>query len=172
MATDVLETLKKLPRHCYAALPSNARMIIRIDRGVPGYTPGREYETAEATEAEVKRRNDLEGVTSAQLEAMLAGSMFGWHVPGADPDTYRPPLPPDPDGLNGDRADWAERALEAFMEATGTDPCDAISDLVADLLHLCDRKGDTYGNCREMIERGFLSYADEIVPLEDETEEA
>jgi hypothetical protein len=48
-------------------------------------------------------------------------------------------LPPDPDGLNDDRSDWAGSALARFIEVTGTDEEDAVSDLLADLLHWCDR---------------------------------
>lgn len=48
-------------------------------------------------------------------------------------------LPPDPDGQNNDRADWADRALQAFQMTTGTDRQDALSDLLCDLMHLCDR---------------------------------
>lgn len=32
--------------------------------------------------------NAMEGVTPPQLSAMHAGSMFGWHVPAANPDNY------------------------------------------------------------------------------------
>lgn len=48
-------------------------------------------------------------------------------------------LPPDPDGKNGARAGWAGLAITAFQQATGTDDEDALSDLLGDLLHWCDR---------------------------------
>lgn len=49
-------------------------------------------------------------------------------------------LPPDPEGMNDDRAGWADTAIAAFRKATGTDEADAVSDLIADLRHWCDRK--------------------------------
>lgn len=48
-------------------------------------------------------------------------------------------LPPDPEGMNDNRAEWADGAIEAFQAATGTDREDALSDLLCDLMHLCDR---------------------------------
>jgi hypothetical protein len=49
-------------------------------------------------------------------------------------------LPPDPEGMNDERAEWAQSALTVFMQQTGqTDEAESISDLIADLLHLCDR---------------------------------
>ncbi len=50
-------------------------------------------------------------------------------------------LPPDPEGMNDNRAAWAGEALAVFMLATGTDLEDAVSDLIADLMHWCDRHG-------------------------------
>ena len=50
----------------------------------------------------------LKGMTKAQAAAMEAGSMFGWHVPGADPKNYDDnglPLPP------GDAARQRERQM-------------------------------------------------------------
>jgi NTP pyrophosphatase (non-canonical NTP hydrolase) len=48
-------------------------------------------------------------------------------------------LPPDADGMNGSRAEWAGAALSAFMKETGADQEDALGDLLADLMHWADR---------------------------------
>ena len=48
-------------------------------------------------------------------------------------------LPPDPEGRNDERAEWAALALGTFMDRTGADPEDAITDLLCDLAHYCDR---------------------------------
>lgn len=76
--TDVLATLNKLPEMCAARLPSTDEPIL-IKRGVPGYWPTR-------PDFDVDGFNQRKGISAAQVEAMQIGSMFGWHVPGADPD--------------------------------------------------------------------------------------
>jgi hypothetical protein len=48
-------------------------------------------------------------------------------------------LPPDPEGMNDDRAEWAAAALDHFQCTTGTDYESAIVDLLCDLMHWCDR---------------------------------
>jgi hypothetical protein len=48
-------------------------------------------------------------------------------------------LPPDPEEMNDDRAEWAAAALRHFQCTTGTDYDDAIVDLLSDLMHWCDR---------------------------------
>ena len=48
-------------------------------------------------------------------------------------------LPPDPDNMNADRAEWAAAALRHFQCTTGTDYEDALGDLLCDLMHWCDR---------------------------------
>lgn len=54
--------------------------------------------------------------------------------------------PPDPEGLNDKRAEWARAALEEFAEQTGLNPSEdadgwftIVSDLLSDLRHFCDR---------------------------------
>lgn len=48
-------------------------------------------------------------------------------------------LPPDPEGMNDERAGWAEDTLDHFRAVTGTDEEDALADLLCDLMHWCDR---------------------------------
>lgn len=80
MQSKAQSNLAKLPEFCFARLPSNDAPII-IEAGARG------YRLAEGSIPE--KMNARLGVTPAQVEAMLAGSMFGWDVPGADPDFYR-----------------------------------------------------------------------------------
>lgn len=51
-------------------------------------------------------------------------------------------VPPDPEGMNDVRATCAKQALLQFIVTTGTDWADALGDLLADLMHLCDRVAD------------------------------
>ncbi len=70
-------------------------------------------------------------------------------------------LPPDPEGMNDKRATWAEHALEEFMLQTGTDPENALADLLVDLMHLCDRVPETYGEFDAQLSRARGHYANE-----------
>lgn len=70
-----------LPAVCYAKHPTEDRVIVII-RGEMGYLKlHHQGYSAEQLNAAME-------VTPAQAEAMLAGSMFGWSCPGADPSTY------------------------------------------------------------------------------------
>ena len=77
-----------LPEHCYAVLPGSGQLI-EVRRGEKGYYPcaystgDREYNKVLANQF-----NAHEGISKAQAAAMLAGSMFGWNVPAADPACY------------------------------------------------------------------------------------
>jgi hypothetical protein len=48
-------------------------------------------------------------------------------------------LPPDPEGINDNRAAWAGIAVRAFQAETGTDNENALGDLLADMMHWSDR---------------------------------
>ena len=77
-----------LPEKCYAVLPSSDE-IITIKHGEDGYFHTDKYGHDRAhAQAIVDEYNGQLNVTKAQAAAMLAGSMFGWHVPGADPKNY------------------------------------------------------------------------------------
>lgn len=77
-----------LPEVCYSILPSTGDVII-IKHSESGY-----YRCEYSTEDKAFNRefaNDRNanlGVSKAQVEAMLAGSMYGWDVPAADPKSY------------------------------------------------------------------------------------
>ena len=77
-----------LPEHCYAVLPGSGQLV-EVRRGEKGYYPcaystgDREYNKVLANQF-----NAHEGISKAQAAAMLAGSMFGWNVPAADPACY------------------------------------------------------------------------------------
>jgi Zn ribbon nucleic-acid-binding protein len=70
-------------------------------------------------------------------------------------------LPPDPEGMNDFRADWAEYALAAFVSQTGADYADAVTDLLCDLMHLADREGTDFA---ADLERARMHYAAETRP--------
>jgi len=64
------------------------------------------------------------------------------------------------DDSNEPRADWAMTAVLAFLGECGTDPEDAIGDLVCNLGHLADRFGI---DGAAQIERGLRAYRVEHV---------
>ena len=59
-------------------------------------------------------------------------------------------LPPDPEKMNDDRAEWAAAALRAFQCWTGTDYNDALTDLLGDLMHWCDRNSAEFDSALSM----------------------
>ena len=69
--------LSKLPPRCFARLPSTGE-IIAIIRGEAGYRPVVTVQTVEQLNASLP-----EPPTPEQVEALLVGSIFGWHVPAA-----------------------------------------------------------------------------------------
>lgn len=83
----IIPLRSSLPEKCFSYLESTGEMII-ITKGEKGYIPtgasGKDMTPREAVDA----ANKTIGVTKAQEAAMVAGSMFGWQVPGADPKNY------------------------------------------------------------------------------------
>ena len=77
-----------LPERCYCVLPNSDEIII-VRKGESGYYRTDKYghDRADAL-AIVDECNKSGGVTKAQAAAMLAGSMFGWDAPAADPKSY------------------------------------------------------------------------------------
>jgi hypothetical protein len=55
-------------------------------------------------------------------------------------------LPPDPDGQNDERAEWAAESIRTFarvtcMDTANEDDDTILGDLLCDLMHWCDREG-------------------------------
>jgi hypothetical protein len=71
-------------------------------------------------------------------------------------------LPPDPEDMNDDRADSADVALKAFMQARTTDFEDSLGDLLGNLMHWADRNAFDFDAA---LDRARFHY-------EAETEEA
>jgi hypothetical protein len=78
----------------------------------------------------------------------------------------------DPEGKNQDRAEWARAAVETFQAQTGLTDADgldtAISDLLADLAHLCDEEGLDFGH---LIWRADNHYTEETSSEDSEDAE-
>lgn len=78
----------ELPVMCYSTLPSSGALII-IHREENGYSPSDSSKPdPEANRLFADTSNKIFGITQAQEEAMLAGSLFGWNTPAAKPWHY------------------------------------------------------------------------------------
>ena len=77
-----------LPETCFATLPGMGDLII-IKRGETGYYPS-DWETGDKVENQkiADFHNQKRGITPAQVEAMLVGSMSDFDAPGANPQIY------------------------------------------------------------------------------------
>lgn len=73
-----------LPCSCYGYMPADPDLVTLLQCGQDGYWP-----TAfKGGKAKAMELNTALGVTAAQMEAMMAGSLFGFHVKAADPKLY------------------------------------------------------------------------------------
>jgi hypothetical protein len=75
---------KDLPDICYGYMPAEPDVVTAIKRDERGYFPT-EFKGGKAKA--IALNADL-GISVAQMEAMMAGSMFGWHTKAADPAVY------------------------------------------------------------------------------------
>jgi hypothetical protein len=77
---NIEAVLADLPQFAAARLPSDDTpvLIMRGERGYWPWPPGIDPDAF----------NKQRGISAAQVEAMVCGSMFGFEVPGADPLNY------------------------------------------------------------------------------------
>lgn len=84
----IIPLRSSLPEQCYVYLPTSQEIGI-VKKGKMGY-----YRSdlspvyGESGQEFVDELNRQSGVNKAQAAAMLAGSMFGWQMPAADPKNY------------------------------------------------------------------------------------
>ena len=78
----------ELPDFCLSTLPSSGQLII-LRKGERGYYAS-EWDTGKREENQniAREHNRRRDISDIQEAAMRAGSMFGWHTPGADPQWY------------------------------------------------------------------------------------
>lgn len=84
---EMIPIRKSLPDTCFSFLESTGEVIV-IRRGEKGYTPTGQYAETVSPRDGVDALNQANGITKAQEAAMVAGSMFGWDKPAADPSNY------------------------------------------------------------------------------------
>ena len=74
--------MNNLPEICFAMNDVDNKVVI-LKKGILGY-----FNYDNVSNSSVDELNDSIGVTKAQVAAMKVGSMFGWDVPGANPENY------------------------------------------------------------------------------------
>ena len=74
---NIEAVMADLPEFCATRMPFDGSVIL-LKRGERGYWPAHGIVSPEIFNRE-------RGITPAQVEAMIAGSMFGFDCPGADP---------------------------------------------------------------------------------------
>lgn len=68
-------------------------------------------------------------------------------------------LPPDPEEMNDDRAEWAAQAVDTFARATGMfdneDNQTILADLLCDIRHWCDRNDASFAGALQTAEMHY-----------------
>lgn len=88
----VIPLRSSLPEQCYIYVQTENKIGI-VKKGESGYyktdiLESNNIKSHGEAEAFVDELNEKLKVTPTQCKAMMAGSMFGWHTPAADPKSY------------------------------------------------------------------------------------
>lgn len=78
------DVMDRLPTKCFVVEPATQKVVI-VKRGVKGYYPCPNIPPRQDPQKWADEMNTEDGVTKFQADAMLNGSMWGFHVPAADP---------------------------------------------------------------------------------------
>lgn len=85
---DIIK-LKAGESGCYTLTPASLIQLHRLTGKHEPEGPMLDYlQRKDHNKVLARKFNEVFKVTEAQREAMEAGSMFGWGVPGANPDNY------------------------------------------------------------------------------------
>jgi len=84
---NTLKTAEGLPEEAYYTHPFDPLRVIKVIKGESGYYP-QMFRFTDAAAAKKAADCLNAGLSKGQVEAMRAGSMFGWHCPAADPAIY------------------------------------------------------------------------------------
>lgn len=102
--TEMIPLRKSLPERCFGFLQATGEIVV-LQKGQKGYAPTDKYAENETPQECVDSLNRAMDVTKAQASAMMAGSMFGWDAPAADPANYDEQGIPTRPGRKQDRGD-------------------------------------------------------------------
>ena len=102
--TEMIPLRKSLPERCFGYLQATGEIVV-LQTGQKGFAPTGKYAEIETPRECVDSLNAAMDVTRAQAAAMMAGSMFGWDAPAADPANYDDQGIPIRPGRKQDRGD-------------------------------------------------------------------
>ena len=83
----IIPLRQSLPESCFSTLETTGELIV-ITKGEKGYSPTDVFPQNTSPKEGAAALNAANGVTKAQEAAMVAGSMFGWETPAANPKNY------------------------------------------------------------------------------------
>ena len=102
--TEMIPLRKSMPEKCFGYLKATGEIVV-LQKGQKGFAPTGKYAENETPQECVDSLNAAMDVTKAQAAAMMAGSMFGWDAPAADPANYDDQGIPIRPGRKQDRGD-------------------------------------------------------------------